>query len=517
MSKIVSIITIIMFVLIAGASPSVVRAGIMAIILVFSKLLSKNPNTLSTISFTALIMLIINPFILCDIGFILSFGGTIGIVLLSKRINFKISERYVLFNNNNIFKIILETFSVTLSAQLILFPIMCYYFNTVSLISILTNLLVCPFVEFITILGLILYILSLIFFPLAKLIAYVLITLISFLISISSFCSSLPFANILITTPKFFHIVLYYIILMKIFNRKSVLKSDRISRNILNLISLLIILNIILSAYIPKNYIEVNFIDVGQGDSIHIKTPHGKNILIDGGGSEGSDYDIGEKVLIPYILDNTNGIIDVIFISHFHEDHVEGIISLLKKIKVNKIIIGIQNELNNLYFEVLDIAAKKNIPIITLKANEEIIIDEAKFKILYPKAKVEDNNLNNSSLIIKGNFYNTSILFTGDSELEEEINLIKMYKNNPNILKCDLLKVGHHGSKTSSSNNFLSIIKPSISIISCGIDNKFGHPNETTLCNLNNIKSKIYRTDINGEIMLKIYKDKVKINTMVND
>ena len=304
---------------------------------------------------------------------------------------------------------------------------------------------------------------------------------------------------------------------MKIFNRKSVLKSDRISRNILNLISLLIILNIILSAYIPKNYIEVNFIDVGQGDSIHIKTPHGKNILIDGGGSEGSDYDIGEKVLIPYILDNTNGIIDVIFISHFHEDHVEGIISLLKKIKVNKIIIGIQNELNNLYFEVLDIAAKKNIPIITLKANEEIIIDEAKFKILYPKAKVEDNNLNNSSLIIKGNFYNTSILFTGDSELEEEINLIKMYKNNPNILKCDLLKVGHHGSKTSSSNNFLSIIKPSISIISCGIDNKFGHPNETTLCNLNNIKSKIYRTDINGEIMLKIYKDKVKINTMVND
>ena len=92
-----------------------------------------------------------------------------------------------------------------------------------------------------------------------------------------------------------------------------------------------------------------------------------------------------------------------------------------------------------------------------------------------------------------------------------------MYKNNPNILKCDLLKVGHHGSKTSSSNNFLSIIKPSISIISCGIDNKFGHPNETTLCNLNNIKSKIYRTDINGEIMLKIYKDKVKINTMVND
>ena len=506
-----------MFVLIAGASPSVVRAGIMAIILVFSKLLSKNPNTLSTISFTALIMLIINPFILCDIGFILSFGGTIGIVLLSKRINFKISERYVLFNNNNIFKIILETFSVTLSVQLILFPIMCYYFNTVSLISILTNLLVCPFVEFITILGLILYILSLIFFPLAKLIAYVLITLISFLISISSFCSSLPFANILITTPKFFHIVLYYIILMKIFNRKSVLKSDRISRNILNLISLLIILNIILSAYIPKNYIEVNFIDVGQGDSIHIKTPHGKNILIDGGGSEGSDYDIGEKVLIPYILDNTNGIIDVIFISHFHEDHVEGIISLLKKIKVNKIIIGIQNELNNLYFEVLDIAAKKNIPIITLKANEEIIIDEAKFKILYPKAKVEDNNLNNSSLIIKGNFYNTSILFTGDSELEEEINLIKMYKNNPNILKCDLLKVGHHGSKTSSSNNFLSIIKPSISIISCGIDNKFGHPNETTLCNLNNIKSKIYRTDINGEIMLKIYKDKVKINTMVND
>ena len=137
-SNYITIITVILFVLVSGATPSVVRAGIMAIILILSEILSRQPNTYATIAVTAVLILLYNPLIICDVGFILSFGGTLGIVLL----NTKISKKFYFLSENKLFKSIAEMLSVTLSAQIILTPVMWYYFNTISIISILTNLLV---------------------------------------------------------------------------------------------------------------------------------------------------------------------------------------------------------------------------------------------------------------------------------------------------------------------------------------------------------------------------------------
>ena len=512
-SNIISIVTIILFMLVAGASPSVVRAGIMAIILIISNIFSKEPNTLSTISFTALAMLLFNPYIICDVGFILSFGGTIGIVLLYDKTYKLFENKFIFIKDHKIINFLVESLCVTLSAQIILFPIMCYFFNTLSLVSILTNLLVAPFVGVITILGLALYIISLIIFPIAKILSYVLITLITIVISISNICSNLPYASVLVPTPSIIIIFLYYLIIVKIFMNQSKLKSGYFTR----LLNTLIIISLvtILIDFIPKNYYEVNFVDVGQGDCIHIKTPHNKNILIDGGGSESSNYDIGEKVLIPYILDNTNGIIDAIFITHFHEDHAEGVISLIDKLRVNKVYISAQSQKTELYSNLLRISKEKNIQIIEIKTGQEIIIDGATFKILYADNKIE-NDLNNNSLIIKLSIFDKSILFTGDAEEVEEKLLIDNYKSNKQILDCEILKVGHHGSKTSSSNELLSIVSPKLSIISCGVNNKFGHPNRTTIEKLESNNSKIYRTDENGEIMLKIFQKELKISTLIH-
>ena len=255
-------------------------------------------------------------------------------------------------------------------------------------------------------------------------------------------------------------------------------------------------------------------IDVGQGDSILITTSHRKNILIDGGGSENSDYDVGEKVLVPYLLDNTNGRIDTIFITHFHEDHAEGIISVLNNLNVNRIIIGNQPAESDLYNEIFKIAKEKSIEVTTLYSKDKFMIDEVTFTILYPPKTLDTTDFNNSSLIIRVDAFDTSILLTGDAEFVEEDELLDYYRNN-SILDCDILKVGHHGSKTSSSDEFLKAITPNICLISCGVNNKFKHPHQEALERLNKFTNKIFRTDISGEISLKVYKNKIVVNTQL--
>ncbi len=511
-----SIITIVIFILIAGTSPSVVRAGIMAIILIISEVFSKEPCTLSTVSVTCLLMLLYNPYIICDVGFLLSFGGTIGIVLLYKKIKSKFESLNNLLNvKNKIIFIIEDVISLSASAQIIIIPVMAYYFNSISIISLLTNILVYPFVGFITIGGIATFLIGLIFFPFAKIISFSIYVLISILICIAKLCSLLPFANFLIITPNILIIFVYYIIVLIFMSNNGTEEKYKKYYELLKILALCMLLFCVIISIIPNSYVEVNFVDVGQGDCTHIKTKHGLNILIDGGGSEQNDYDVGSNILIPYLLDNTNGIIDYMIVSHFHEDHVEGLISVLQKLKVRKIIIGCQPILTELYNQLLNIAKENGVPIYTLYANNEFIVDDVHFKILFPKKNLEINDdLNNNSLILKCEIFETSILFTGDAEIKEE----ELLLNYNNVLDVDILKVGHHGSKTSSSEELLLATTPLISIISCGLNNKFGHPHQIVLDRINNYSKKVFRTDLCGEIMLKIYNNhKIIINTMLNN
>ena len=297
-------------------------------------------------------------------------------------------------------------------------------------------------------------------------------------------------------------------IIFSAFNRKS--------KHIyfVKIIVIIILLFVFILEFVPKSYYEINFLDVGQGDCIHIRTIHGFNILIDGGGSEQSDYDIGEKVLLPYLLKNGIYKNDIIFISRFHEDHVEGLLTILNQFKVNKIIIGEQGKPNNLYLDILKISKDKQIQIITMKKNDIIKIDGIEFNTMYPSYSFKNDNLNNNSLVIRADIFDTRILFTGDMEMEEELLLLEKVKSKD--LDIDILKVGHHGSKTSSTEDFLKTTSPSISIISCGIKNKFGHPNNEVLERLSFFNSRVIRTDLSGEIMLKIYKNnQIKISTMI--
>ena len=228
--------------------------------------------------------------------------------------------------------------------------------------------------------------------------------------------------------------------------------------------------------------------------------------MIDSGGSDdNNDYDVGQNVLMRNLLSKKIRKLDYIVISHFDADHCQGFMYLLKNFKIKNAIICRQAENSRYYEELLKISKEKKINIIYVKRGEKISINKINFFILNPNNEdsfINKNAMNNNAVVCKLVFYNFSALFTGDIEREAEDDITKTYKSS-NILKSDILKVAHHGSKTSSTEEFLDLVKPRMALIGVGENNKFGHPNKTTIEKLNKRKVKIYRTNKKGKIKVR--------------
>ena len=184
--------------------------------------------------------------------------------------------------------------------------------------------------------------------------------------------------------------------------------------------------------------------------------------------------------------------------------------------KVKNVIISEQYKTSSIYEQFKQICKKQNIQIIYVRSGDEIRIKDLAFKILHPKSKenqISENPLNNNAIVCMVKYKNRRILFTGDIEKVAENEMVKEYTNG---LKADILKVGHHGSKTSTTKEFLDLINPSVALIGVGQNNKFGHPNEDVIKRLEEKNIQIYRTDEMGEISVIIDKNgKIKINTHI--
>ena len=489
-SKIIVIVFLIFFMALVGFTPSVTRACIMSIISLLAGILFRKPNIYQNLAISSIIILLINPYSLLDIGFQLSFGGTIGIVLLMKNKEKPKLETEQNKENNLVYKIfnyIKQIIKVSISANLVILPIMIYHFNTISATFLISNILASPILAISLILGLIFIIFSLIFKPIAIVISYFLNLTLQSLIQITNFASKLPYSQILISTPRPWQIALYYLILLnaKTFSIKYFIKYKKV-------ILIIQILILIFPYFIkfPTSNVNIYFIDVGQGDSTLIETPSRKTVLIDGGGSEFGTFDVGEKTLLPYLLDKNITKIDYIMFSHFDSDHCGGLLTILKKIKVKNIIISKQGELSSNFKQLLEIIKNKNINIIIAKAGDTIKIDnECYFNILFPENDlISENILNNNSIVAKFCYQNNfSMLFTGDVEKIAENRIAELYKNT-NILNSTILKIAHHGSKTSSTEELLKLISPKIALIGVGGNNKFGHPSDITIQNLEKLR-----------------------------
>ena len=275
---------------------------------------------------------------------------------------------------------------------------------------------------------------------------------------------------------------------------------------------LVTILLCIVSIFPKEQNLKIHFIDVGQGDASLIVTPKGKTVLIDGGGSENMEsYDVGESVLVPYLLDRKITTIDYLVVSHFHADHCNGLLAVLEKLKVHHIVMVKQTTTCKEYENFMQKAKQEKSKIHIVNHGDNILVDSA-IRLEVIQAGINSENLNNTSMIAKIVYGNFSMLFTGDAEIpEEQVVLDGKFKER---LRANVLKVGHHGSTTSTSTDFLEAVSPQIALIGVGQDNKFGHPKADTLDKLESKKVNVYRTDLCGEITIEVNKNgKMKVKT----
>lgn len=344
-SKYVFIVFLIFFAQLAGGSPSVIRAVIMSSIMIASKIFYRKSDVINNISISCFIILIINPYNILNLGFQLSFLGTLGIVLFNKKIEEYLDDlhfdKYKLSNKNkkhnkseainknkstNLKK--LKSLIITsISANILILPILIYNFNIFSVTFLFSNILISPILGIIFLIGYITVIISVVSIKIAIPFAKFLDILIKIFNYIAIFSSNIEITRVLVTTPNIITVVLYYIAIIYFFYYRSKVINN-INYKMCKRIIVIFSIVLILAKFIPiyNNNFKIFFIDVGQGDSTLIITKANKTILIDGGGSEVGDYNVGEKVLVPYLLNRKIKNIDYMIFSHFDSDHCGRII-----------------------------------------------------------------------------------------------------------------------------------------------------------------------------------------------
>ena len=470
LNYIIVIIFLIFYMFLTNFTPSIIRATSLFTLLFVNKILKLNISTFRILLIIMFSALLFNPYSIYNVGFIFSYLISLYLIKFSDLINYK---------KNYISKL----FMTSLIAFLVSIPIMINNYFSINLLTIVNNLIFVPLV-------------SIIIFPLSIITVLIpkLSIIYSFLINILEFLSSfmlnmkielvLKKVNILFTLIYFF-VITFTLYMFKLKKYKYIF-----------------ILFLFLFVHANLNYISnpyITFLNVGQGDSIFLHFKNNKsNVLVDTGGLY--NYSL-YKNAINYLKSVGIKKLDYLILTHGDYDHMGEAINLVNNFKVEKVIFNC-GEINDLEKELIKVLDKKNIKYYS--CIKELNVEKNKLYFLQTK---EYDNENDNSNVIYTELNGYKFMFMGDASINTEKEILDKY-NLPNI---DVLKVGHHGSKTSSSKEFINEINPKYSIISVGKNNRYGHPNKEVLDNLND--SKVYRTDQDGSIMFKIKNNKLKIET----
>ena len=446
---------LIFYLFLINFTPSAIRA-------VSSFIFSKYIDSKKLIFIILIIMLLYNPFYINNTGFIFSFVISIYLIYFKDKIN----GNYIV-----------KTLKISLISFLVSIPILINTYNSINLISPFINVLVVPFVS------MVIFPLSIItlLIPFLDNILYVFIIILE---NVSIFLNKFSI-NISLCSINIILIFLYYVIItLTIYKPKM---------SILLLFMILIHTN---RFFLNDSFITM--LDVKQGDSIFLKLEN-KSILIDTGGYYNSN--IIDNRTIPYLKSIGISKLNYLILTHGDYDHMGEAINLINNFKVDKVIFNCGGY-NDLEKELINVLEKKNIKYYS--CIKELNIDNNKLYFLQTK-EYDNENDNSNAIYTELNGY--KFMFMGDAGVDKEKDILDKY----NISDIDVLKVGHHGSSTSSSKYFIDTIKPKYGLISVGKNNKYNHPNKEVLNNLYN--SKIYRTDQDGSIMFKIKNNKLKIET----
>lgn len=481
---------LILYSILIGFGISSVRALLMFSILLFANVINRTYDTLSAISLSAMIILLINPHQLYSTSFVLSYGAVLAIVLIPPQLFL------ICHIKNKLLKTILTSLSVTIG----MLPIQAYLFYEIPLYSTILNLLVIPLMSIL----MPAMILSLVIYPISPILSLPLVFIAEkiFLVYelLCRFFGNLPMSRIIVGKPSLVAVFIYYGILFLILYKEKWLK-----RKVAIILGVLV-----LQCFVSlREYkiLDITFIDVGQGLSVFIKKGN-NTYLYDGGGKFNTD--LGEYVLLPFLKSRGVSKLDYVFVSHGDMDHIKGISELIGKYEIHTIILGRLEKQPDSVVKLIESANQENIKIVYFKKGDTVQDNDFIVRCLYPYNNQKVINNNEGSITLEVIFQDFDMLLCGDILKKQESLLMDTLE------QYDVVQIPHHGSKTSSSEEFVRKVDADYGIISAGRNNRFGHPNQVTLDTYEDNDTVIYNTITHGQIRVSVDGDgKVKVMTMV--
>jgi len=513
------------YALLAGFQVSSQRAMIMALAFLGSLILGREREVWSTLSLAGLIILVFDPNALFSISFQLSFMAVVGILWLTPVIltwlrRMERSSYETSASRNRLLDYLIGLTAVSAAAVFFLLPLTCHYFHRISLVSLPANLTTVPILGmWIIPFGL----LSALIVPFSTGIAGFFLHIgawgLNIMMSIIEFWANLPGSSIWTVTPNSFEILLFYSIIFFTF----FFKRFRWAKTALVVVGILILGDIaywVHTVRFNKN-LEVVFLDVGRGNAALVSFPGGKKMLIDGGGFASSSFDVGRMVVAPYLWHSKILRIDYLVLSHPQADHMNGLRFIARFFHPKEFWHNGDKAEMQTYRELMDIVEKGKIcQMLPMDLKGDIQINGARVRVLHPgpgmeALRIPDDNkrLNNNSLVLKITYGRTSFLFPGDLEKAGEDVLMA---NAGQMIQSDVLLCPHHGSKTSSSKRFLTMVKPSLCIISSGERIAHRFPHQTVLDRLRKVDCDVIQTARAGAVTVSASQDRVDLRTFVD-
>lgn len=520
-SAAVSIPVVLSFGIMSGFGISTIRAIIMFILKIIGEVLGRKYDAITAISLAGLVLLVQNPFVVCNSGFQMSFGAIIAIVLI-----LPIVEE-ILNTDNKIIKVLSANFTISL----VMNPILVWNYYELPTFSFLLNIVVVPLMSVVIVSSIVGIFCSCIMFGFGKVVIFHgcgILELYTFLCNIINKSSV---ASIVVGQPKVTIIIVYYaILLVVLFGLKNIrtkytraekerniikketglvlekkakkerrIKGQNVKLRLACIVGFLL-LNCLIY-YIPNPGFYITFINVGQGDGILIHGDNGTKVMVDGGST--SEKQVAKNCIVPYLKAEGIGTIDYSIITHTDKDHISGILEILEnnnsnRIRIKNLVMPDINMKDDTYNELIEKAKLKKINVLYIKKGDTLSLGKTKIKCIYPETTTTASDKNDYCTVLSVKNKTSKILLTGDISKEIEEKIKDDIEENYTVLK-----VAHHGSNYSSSEKFLKKVNPKYSIISVGKNNSYGHPGNETMERLRKQGGVIYRTDEKGGITIR--------------